>query len=306
MTPATAKHVLAPPFGLPPGLDDRLLGYLRDEDWGNALTLLRDAVPESSRDAKLLVLLAHCRYRDALETMADQKMAACQEALALLDRAAQAGMPYDAVAPLREEVEATLAEETAHELSVLAKLPPEGAPLAEVPVPLLEEGAYLTWDSSPSRAGALFEAAAEKVKSQPGLQALQFRIQAGICFARAGELARAKPYLTEALNVDLATKGLDALRAPLEAAATQLLLTVSGAEFKHAWQVAMARGDALGLPFPSVWPNQEALLTRALALGERTHALAVARAIEDSRDEVPRALFEVIRGVRAGTLTGAA
>jgi hypothetical protein len=300
----TGPHVLAPPFGLPDPQEERLLRYLTDEDWGLALTLLRDVVDAQTTDGKLLVLLAHCRYRDALETMVDQRMAACQEALALLERAHQHGVEVASVFAFREEVEATLAQETAHELSVLAKLPAEGESLAAVPLELLEEGGYLVWDSQPLRAAHLFVEASKRMREAPGVanadtQALFFRVQAGLCFARAGS-PHARAFLDEALSVDLKTKGLETFRAALESAAVALLKQLTGADFRKAWAVARERGQALGLPFPSVWPNQEELLTRCIALGEHAHALELVGLIEESRQELPRALAEVLRAVRSG------
>lgn len=301
---SSGSHVLAPPFGLPAAQEERLLGYLTDEDWGQALTLLREVVDAQTKNGKLLVLLAHCRYRDALETMVDQRMAACQEALALLERAHEAGIEVASVFAFREEVEATLAQETAHELNVLAKLPAEGAPLLGVPLEVLEEGAYLLWESQPLRAAHLFVEASKRVQEASGVesaqtQALFFRVQAGLCFSRAGS-PHARAFLDEALTVDLKTKGLETFRAALESAAVALLKQLSGPDFRKAWAVAEDRGAALGLPFPSVWPNQEELLTRCIALGEQALALKLVGRIEETRQELPRALAEVLRAVRSG------
>lgn len=300
MAPSSASHLLAPPFGLSPGADARLLAFLKDEDWGSAMTVLRDELgPERAHDGKLLVLLAHCRYRDSLDTMSDHRMAACQEALVLLDRAGEAGFPFDALMPFRDEVEKTLAEETAHELAVLAKLPATGAPLAGVDVETLEEAGYLLWEKEPLRAAALFHEAAERVKAKSGLRGFHLELQSARCLAHGGAFAQAKPVLELALSIALETEGLQTLRASLESAAVALLEHAEGDEFKGVWALAAERGRALGFEFPAVWPNQEALLTRCLALGERALARQVARAIEDGRPVLSRALETRVRGVRA-------
>jgi hypothetical protein len=124
-------------------------------------------------------------------------------------------------------------------------------------------------------------------------------VQTGLCFARAGS-PHARAFLDEALAVDVKTKGLETFRAALESAAVALLKQLSGPDFRKAWAVAQERGAALGLPFPSVWPNQEELLTRCIVLGEQALAIQLVGLIEESRQELPRALAEVLRAVRSG------
>src|SRR3954463_8573500 len=99
------QHLLAGPWGLPDDLDDKLAEYLEAQDYGSAVTLLRDFVPGHSRDPRLLLLPAHARFQDAMEVMLDELLPATQEALKLIDLALEQGIPLDAVAPLREEVE---------------------------------------------------------------------------------------------------------------------------------------------------------------------------------------------------------
>ncbi|MBX7102270.1 MAG: hypothetical protein K1X89_31425 [Myxococcaceae bacterium] len=299
MAPSAESHLLAPPFGLSPGNDARLLGFLKDEDWASAMTVLRDELGAERKNGKLLVLLAHCRFRDAQETMSDHRLAACQEALGLLDQAGDAGFPYDALMPFREQVETTLAEETAHELEVLAKLPAPGQPLQSVDVETLEEAGYLLWEREPLRAAELFHEAAERVKAKSGLRGFHLELQSGRCLAHGGAFERAKPVLELALSISLETEGLSTLRASLESAAAALLEHASGDEFRAVWALAAERGRALGFEFPAVWPNQEALLTRCLAVGERALARQVARTIEDGRPVLSRALEARLRSVRA-------
>ncbi len=89
----SAEHLLAGPWGLPGNLDAELARALEQEDYGTALALLRDALPEYP-SPRLRVLLAFVRFQDALEVMVTELMPACQEALALLEQATEAGLPW--------------------------------------------------------------------------------------------------------------------------------------------------------------------------------------------------------------------
>jgi len=377
-----SSHVLAPPFGLPGELDGTLLEALRDERWSDAVTLLRDHLDDAADAAdaaagRRLLLLAYARYRDATEVMFEERLAASQEALQLIDRAVELGVDPQAVAPLREEVEHTLDEESRAELAVLAQLP-ESGDYAGLPLELLLDAGHRLWSSAPGRAAELFAAAAkldepgagplppapesagegastsvawararnpsqsvqpegsmeprspstgsgrtesaraattsglrssartEPLLHQPpsrGAEAaaarrLANRVREGLCRSAAGQHAQARPLLEAALVADWSAPGLRDERHLAEDAVTALLRQASGDEFTALWNLGAALGRRHGLAFPSVWPNQEALLDRCVELRDWPRARVLAARIEESREVLPRRLAARLQQVR--------
>jgi hypothetical protein len=287
---ALEEHLLAPPFGLPDGGDGRLLGYLRDEDWASALVLLREVVTREGPRPRWLLLLAYARFQDAVEVMVDEVPEAAAEALRLIDQALELGAPLAAVAPLREAAEAALDEATREALRLEGLLSPTGTPEA-LAAEELEALAYSWWRGRPAEAAALFEALANRLGGAPAWLA---RTRAALCLADAGRHEAARPGLEAALALDWTAPGLRPARATLEAVETALLLEAEPADFTAGWALAEARGRAVDLPFPSVWPHQERLLARCLALGDGPRARALARLVE-ARPELSSQLQGLVR-----------
>jgi tetratricopeptide (TPR) repeat protein len=302
-----ATHFLAPPWGLPGELDDTLAEYLEAEDYGSAVTLLRDHVPGRASDPRLLLILAHCRFQDALEVMQDELLSASQEALKLIDTALEGGIPLTQVAPFREEVERVLAEQTTLELKVLAAIPEDGDYRKLKPATLMD-AAYLLWDREPAKAARLFEAAAEKIRElkggAPGTVGPWFneQLRAALCFFEAGEVERARPVLEAALDFDWKAAGIWQDRRMTETAFARVLELKARehdlAGFAELWKRAKARSEALGFTFPSTHKDQERLLDICLQLGAGEHARELAAHIEGAREQVGRILRDKLRRAR--------
>jgi tetratricopeptide (TPR) repeat protein len=294
---SSAEHLLAGPWGLPGSFDAELAQALEQEDYGTALALLRDALPESP-EPRLLVLLAFVRFQDALEVMASELVPASQEALKLIERAVEAGLPWDAVAALREEVERVLAEETVLELKAEGMTPEraEAAPLEQV-----LEAAMRLRGSQPARAAELFLVASRR--DTPG-RAPVHRTDAGIALHEAGRTTEARPLLGAALSLDWATAELWQDSVHVDWAATLLLEQAHAAKdpaaFEALWARALSLGRQLQRPFPANWLNQERLLTLLLERGDGARASHVATRIEASRAYLPRKLAAQV--VQARTL----
>ncbi|WP_224247005.1 hypothetical protein [Hyalangium gracile] len=291
----SAEHLLAGPWGLPGNLDAELARALEQEDYGTALALLRDALPPES-SPRLLVLLAFARFQDAREVMVTELMPACQEALALLHRAAEAGLPMDAIAPLREEVERVLAEETVRELNA-ERMTPERA--EAVPLEELLEAASRLRATHPERAAELFLLAARRDDPE---RAPIHRADAGIALHQAGRTAEARPLLEAALAQDWRKPALWQDSLHVDWAGTLLLEQAHAARdakaFDTVWAQALAQGRQLHRPFPANWLNQERLLTLLMARGDGPRAVHVATRIEASRHYLPRALAAQVAEAR--------
>jgi hypothetical protein len=291
-------HFLAPPWGLPAPVEKRLVRHLAEGDNASALVLLRDHVPEQPADPRLLLILAHVRFRDAVEVMVDELLPASMEALALIDRAVAAGVDPATVQAFRTEVEQVLSEQTAAELRTFAAIP-EDRNYAAMELETLVDAAYRNWDADPATAAAMFEAAAAKRAGSPA--AFNERLRAGLCRAAAGEAAKARPVLLEATTFDWKAAGLWMDRSMSEAAFVALLEQDASDEaaFARRWDEAVARGAQLERPFPSIWPNQEKLLDLCLARGDGPRAKVLAGLVEGSREELSKALAAKIRAARA-------
>lgn len=292
----SGPHLLAPPFGLHPADEARLLGLLEDADWAAVVTLLRNAIVEGS-PPRWLVLLAFARFQDVSEVMLDEQLVGCRESLQLLERAVELGVPMGAVAPLREEIEQTLSSATTAELKLLAQV--EG-PLERVPTDVLADAAFVLWSSQPARAAELFEALAQRLSAERPLLAGVARLRAGLCWSEAGQHARAESMLAEVEKLPWADRALRSDRQVAEMVWATRLLAAEGVQFEASWAAAQATGEVMGLPFPSVWPNQEKLLARCIAIGDWRHAVQVADAIEAGREVLPTALVELIKLARRG------
>ena len=290
----TTAHFFAPPWGLPDEQDLALARVLEREDWATALLLLRDHLPAEPAP-RLLALLAFLRFQDALTVMQEELVPASQEALALLERAAEGGLSLEQVAPLREEVEHALAAETAAELRAEA-LTPEAARTA--PLEAVVDAAERLRNARPAQAAALFLVAAERDPAHAPLH----RADAGVALHLAGERAQARALLEEALQADWRSAALRPARLRTDWAASLLLEDALASDDRERvarlWAEAQARGAQLGLPFPANWLNQERLLQRLLARGDGVRATQVAGRIEAAREYVPRALAEKLREAR--------
>jgi tetratricopeptide (TPR) repeat protein len=291
----SAEHLLAGPWGLPGDLDAELGRALEQERYGTALALLRDCLPAKPAP-RLWVLLAFVRFQDAREVMVTELLPACQEALGLLERAAEAGLPLEAVAPLREEVEHTLAEETVRELAAerMSAERAEGAPLEDV----LEAASRLR-ATHPARAAELFLVAARRDVPE---RAPVHRTDAGIALHQAGRTAEARPYLEAALALDWRAPALWPERVHVDWAATLLLEQAHAARddaaFDSLWARALAQGRQLQRPFPANWLNQERLLALLISRRDGNRAAQVATRIESSRDYLPKALAAQVAEAR--------
>ncbi|MBL9037639.1 MAG: hypothetical protein JNG84_03890 [Archangium sp.] len=292
-----ALHALAPPWNLPGTRDETLLHYLRDEAWDDAVTLLRDVVRDDAKPT-WLVLLAYARFRDANDVMFEQRLAASQEAHALLQKAMADGAPFEAVAPLLHEVETVLDEETRAEVAALAVLPADGSVPETVETEALADAAFRLCSSAPARAAQLFEVLARRLETTHAGAARVMRLHAGVCWADSGDWTRAKPLLDDALTVPWKDAPFRDERALGELAVTHLLRHATGDDFEATWQVADAQGRLSGLTFPSVRPNQEALLRRAIELRDWPKARFVATRIEETREQIPEALAVLMAHVR--------
>ncbi len=264
-------HFLAPPWGLPGALDGRLRGYLEDDDWASAGTLLRDAVGGAEADWRWLVLLAYVRFRDASEVMTDELVPAAREALELLERAGALGAPHSELAPLREAAEAALDSLTREEEALAQKWAAREAMTADE----LEQLAFSWRRDAPDKAAEVFDALLAQ-RPSPGVKAL-----AALCRGAALE-----PLLSEAWELPE--------RVVLEEVETALLERAAGAEFVALWQLAEENGRKLDFPFPSAWPHQERLFARAWALKDFSLARRLGERIKAARHELPAALKEKI------------
>ncbi len=288
-------HFLAPPFDLPEGRDARLVQHLEADDWASATTLLRDVVTPETTKWKWLVLLAYARFRDAADVLPDELTDASREALRWLDRAMEHGAPLDDVAPFREAVERTLDQLSRGEEALLAKLGPNDDATA-LTNDELEGVAFLINRSRPARAVGLFEALAARHQATPLRHAAEAR--AALALVQCGRFEEAKPKLEAALQADWSKRPLSDERLTLEAVETTLLEHATGADFIAQWHFAAERGTALAFPFPSVWPHQERLFARCLALRDFARARSLAQRLEEERPELPAALAERLKTVR--------
>jgi hypothetical protein len=288
-------HFLSPPFNLPEGRDTRLVHHLEEDDWGSAMTLLRDVVTPETTTWKWLVLLAYVRFRDASDVMPDELTDASREAVSLLSRAMDHGAPIEDVAPFREAVERTLDQLSRGEEALLAKLGPHDEP-ATLSDEELENVAFLLSRSAPARAVKLFDALAERQKDSP--LRIASRARSALAVAQTRGFEAAKSALEAVLNEDWSKRPLSDERLTLEAVETLLLEQASGAEFVALWHFATERGTALAFPFPSVWPHQERLFTKCLSLRDYPRARALAQRMQDERQELPSALAERFRAVK--------
>jgi tetratricopeptide (TPR) repeat protein len=287
-------HFLSPPFDLPEGKDARLLHHLEEDDWASAATMLRDVVTPQTTKWKWLVLLAYVRFRDASDVLPDELTDASREALSLLTRAMEHGAPYDEVAPFREAVERTLDQLSRGEEALLSKLK-AGDDASDLSDEELENVAVLVGRAHPARAAKLFEALAARQKDDV---AHLSHTRAALAQAQAGQFEVAKPALESALTRDWSKRPLSDERLTLEAVETTLLEHATGAEFVAQWQLATERGQSLAFPFPSVWPHQERLLARCLALRDFARARSLASRIESERTELSQVLSERLKAAQ--------
>lgn len=267
------SHFLAPPYGLPGAGDARLTLHLREDDWAAATTLLRDVVSAETTNWRWLVLLAYVRFRDASDVMVDELTPAAREALALLERAMVNGAPLSEVAPFRDAVETALDHLTRDEEALRAKW--EAARDA-LTLEELEQVAFLLKRDAPAKAAEAFEALHAR-RPSPGTKALA-------ALARGAARPALEALLTEPWTRDE--------RLALEEVETTLLEQVTGAEFVAHWQLAEAKGRELDFPFPTAWPHQERLFTRAWALGDFALARRLGARMKEERSELPKDLRE--------------
>lgn len=288
-------HFLSPPFDLPEGRDARLLHHLEEDDWGSAMTLLRDVVTPETTKWKWLVLLAYVRFRDASDVLPDELTDASREAISLLSRAMDHGAPIEDVAPFREAVERTLDQLSRGEEALLAKLGANDDPAA-LSDEELETVAFLLARAKPARAVKLFEALAERQVNSP--LRVASRARGALALAQSAGFEVAKTQLESVLTEDWSKRPLSDERLTLEAVETLLLEHATGAEFVALWHLATERGAALAFPFPSVWPHQERLFGKALSLRDYARARALAQRMQDERQELPAALAARFRAVK--------
>jgi hypothetical protein len=197
-------------------------------------------------------------------------------------------VPYEAVAPLREEVERALSEETVLELEA-ERMTPERA--RESSLEQVLEAASRLRAAHPARAAELFQVAA--LQDTPE-RAPVHRTNAGIALHEAGRKAEAQPLLETALALDWRQPALWPDHLLVDWAAALLLEQAHAAKqpaaFEAVWAQALAQGRQLQTPFPTNWLNQERLLALLLERGDGARATYVATRIEASRGYLPRKL----------------
>ncbi len=287
-------HFLDPPFGLSSAKDQRLQDYLEDEDWHSATVLLRDVVNEKTTDAKWLVLLAYVRFQDASQVVPDSLPDAAREALALLERAMNAGASHAQVAPLLDAAQHILDHLSRQEAALFDKLKANGHQTLSDEE--LEHAASLLEKADPTQAQTLYTQLAQRHPDTPAQQV--FLVRAALALSGSGDFQSAKPALEAALLYDWSKPTLSVDRLTLESVETVLLEHASKDEFEALWQLASERGRVLSFPFPSAWPHQERLFARCIELGELNRARALADRIEDERTELSHELMTRFQWVR--------
>lgn len=286
--------------GLPPPLQEQLEQLLDEEEYGDAAVLLEEHLASGGeRTPAVLVALADCGYRHALEVMVDQIIPACQRALSLLDEALASPKPPAGSRNLRAEISRVLAYHLREEASTQAEIH-QAEKAGKLTAEQLSHKAYRLWEAGEcARAAELFLQAADQ--EQPA-SAITERARAGFCLAEAGQWDRARPLLHETAEFDWRTGGNWNDRYDSEKAYTWLLLEAAArrdkAGFRELWERAVRRGKALELEFPTIRPGQERLLRACVDLALREECAHLIAAVNRSYKRVPAELKGLLEAAR--------
>jgi hypothetical protein len=280
---------------LPESVRDEARRLLAAQDHGSLVSLLDDHLtgsPPPPPDAAVLLSLALARIRWATEVMVDRVLPLGELALVHVAAARAAG----AAAGDADAVERLVRDALDHERD-------------HPPAETLENQAYREWEAGrPAAAAELFEGVARRYRAEGRPGEFNFALRAALCWAQAGAEERARPVLDRAMTYDWAAAGIWNDRAGSEKAAMVLLRSAARggpAGFIQAWDRAVANGDRVDWPFPSIHPHQEELLDLTLRLGlpgHCRHVLARIRARGSRLDRATLAKVEAAeRSLRAGT-----
>jgi tetratricopeptide (TPR) repeat protein len=286
--------------GLPPPLQEQLEQLLEEEQYGDAAVLLEEHLAQGGeRTPAVLVTLADCVYRDALEVMVDQIIPACQRALTLLDEVQASPRPPAGFRNLRGEISRVLTFHLREEAATQAEIH-QAQKAGTLTAEQLSHKAYRLWDAGESlQAAELFLQAADK--QQPDA-AITERARAGFCLAEAGQWDRARPLLQETAEFDWRAAGLWNDRYDSEKAYAWLLLDAAArqdrAGFRDLWERAVRRGDALELEFPSIRPHQERLLRASVDLALPEACAHLIAAVNQSYKRIPTELKGLLDAAR--------
>jgi tetratricopeptide (TPR) repeat protein len=282
--------------GLPPPLQEQLEQFLDEEEYGDAAVLLEEHLASGGeRTPALLVTLADCVYREALEVMVDQIIPACQRALSLLDEALASPKHPPGLKPMRAEIQRVLAFHLREEASTQDEIH-QAEKAGTLTAEQLAHKAYRLWEAGEClQAAELFLQAA--AKEQPD-EAITERARAGFCLAEAGQWERARPLLQETAEFDWQAAGDWNDRGDSETAYAWLLLDAAAREdragFRELWGRAVRRGEALDFQFPSIRPLQERLLRACVDLTLRDECAQLIAAVNRSYKRVPAKLKELL------------
>jgi hypothetical protein len=276
---------------LPEPVRDEAVRLLAAQDHGSLVGLL-DEYP--APHPVVLLSLAVARIRWATEVMVDRVPALGELALADVVAARVAGAAAGDADPVERLIRDALDHERERRRAETATL---------------ESRAYRHWESGEAATAAeLFEAAARQRRAGGRPGEFNAELRAALCWAQAGQEERALPVLERAMTYDWAAAGIWNDRATSEKAAMVLLRRAARggpAEFSRMWDRAVANGDRLDWPFPSIHPLQEELLDLTLRLGlpgHCRHVLARIRARTARLDRATRAKLEATEErLRSGT-----
>jgi len=132
----------------------------------------------------------------------------------------------------------------------------------------LSRKAHWRWNRDQHLEAAALFAAADRVARTSGgraaREAFNYRVRAGINFAKAGRLERAWPILEEAVVFDWHAAGLEMDSHMTEWAFVEMLAAHREAgdvdQFVAVFRRAVRRCEQLPRSFPSIYPQQDALL----------------------------------------------
>jgi tetratricopeptide (TPR) repeat protein len=155
-------------------------------------------------------------------------------------------------------------------------------PMANQYLEQLETEAYASWELGDLQQAADLFLAAEQVERDEASKrnayaaadrSFLYRARAAFCLWDDGQYERARPLLLEVANFDWKAGRLWGDRYDYEKAFSRLLVEAASVgdrtSFTELWVAAVARGDALALPFPRILTEQRKLLQAALTLADR-------------------------------------
>ena len=157
----------------------------------------------------------------------------------------------------------------------------------------IESKAHNRWSRKQFQAAALlFEAAARVCKLEDGDETsssgrfLNPYCRAGICYSQGGDIARARPFLEEAINADWIGAGLENDKLMIEWCYVELLhheAKINPDSFASLYSKAKAHCANLGWTFPVIHPKQELLMELAVDLDLKDIALEIVSLIKQRK-----------------------